>query len=438
MKGQNFIPVFMAMQLLGSWACGGEAEMKSALEYWSQREAEYNAALSVATTDEQRASLPPPSATDFAPRLWKAVRNQTGTREVTAPGVRQTKGKETSATRKVPTYEFEEDWAAPAVVWFLNHPEALAKLYEKSPKKLATYAEALLDSVDNKHYSSPLIGGACAKLAENTGAQVYAVLEKIYERNTTPAVRGAAAMAMSIMLANPNLAEAGGGRARVRAKRIYLIRQALNLSPEDAKFGELTLTQVAEEQIYRIRNLGVGTIPPQLKLTDSSGQSNTFPVLGKVNLIFFWSPAEDVGLSIMKKQSALMKQYPSLELCPVVPHSESEQLQGMMTEQGILTCYMDDEKGTAGSAYRVNQLPMAVLVDEHARILYLGYPDMQLQAALNECFSASHRKLNATPPDGTRSATPPPPALQQPSPAAPAPGPVGNDTPPALREMPQL
>lgn len=434
MKGVRFIPVFMVMQLLGGWAYGSEAEMKSALEYWAQREAEYNAALSVAASDEQRASLPPPSVTDFAPRLWKTIRNQTGMREV-APvsGGHRANGKEPSAARKIPTYEFDEAWAAPAVVWFLNHPEALAKLFEHAPKKLVTYTEALLESVRNKHYSSPFIGEACARLAENSGAQVYAVLEKIYDCNTDPAVRGAAALAMSIMLNNPTLAEGSGGMAHVRAKRLYLIRQALNLCPQDARFGSLSVTEVAEEQIYRIRHLSVGTIPPQLKVTDGEGKVSSFPVLGKVNLLFFWSPAEDVGLSIMKKQSALMRQYPELEVCPIVPYSQPDQFRSMMTDQEILSCYMDDEKGTGGQAYRVAVLPTAVLVDEHARVLYIGYPDMQLQTALNECFASPQRKKNSPPPASSPAA----PVTRPVTPPA-APVPKGSDEPPALRELPQF
>ena len=35
----------------------------------------------------------------------------------------------------------------------------------------------------------------------------------------------------------------------------------------------------------------------------------------------------------------------------------------------------------------VSQLPMAVLLNEYCNILFIGFPNQQLQAALNNCFA---------------------------------------------------
>ena len=379
-----------AMAVVAPVLHAGEKEMKAALDMWQQRQAEYNAVLSVASTPEQRESIPPPSADEVAPALWKAVRKQTGTRKVAAEARR---GHEHAELIDVPRYEFDEEWAAPAVVWFLNHPETLAKIYEQAPQKLAAYAKALLNSVRDRHFSSPIIGEACAKLSENTGADVYEVLQKIYERNSSPAARGAAALAMSVMLTNPAIVSEEGGAAHARAKRIYLIRQALNLAPQDAMFGSASLTDVATELIYRISNLDEGTIPPRMKLTDPQGEQCLFPVVGKANLIFFWDPSEDVGMSIMQQQAALLHSYPNLVLCPIVVNGDRESWLRMMQNHGLTICYMDDEQGTAGKAYRVEHLPHAVLVNEQARVLFCGYPNMQLQAALDRWKNQSKGRI---------------------------------------------
>ncbi len=420
MKMRTIVGVAMAILTLPKLHAG-EQEMKAALDMWAQRQAEYKAVLSVATTQQQRDSIPEPSASEVAPALWKAIRKQTGTR-AQAPQARAGSGHAMQGT--VATHEFDEPWAAPAVVWFLNHPETLAKMYENSPQKLAMYAKALLEAVRYRHYNSPLIGEACAKLAENNGSDVYEVLQKVYERNTTPAARAAAALAMSIMLANPAVAGEEGGLARARAKRIYLIRQALNLAPQDAMFGAVNLTDAASELIYRITQLEEGAIPPRLKLTDPQGKERLFPEVGKVNLIFFWDPSEDVGMTIMQKQAALLQQYPDLVLCPVVVNGEREGWLRMMQNNGIKICYMDDEQGTSGRAYRVEHLPHAVLVNEHARVLYHGYPNMQLQAALDNWKNMSKQRKKT-------SLSPEPAPQTQPDANQPTDHPV-----PPLREMP--
>lgn len=399
-------------------AQAGEAEMQKTLNTWNQRIAEYKAALSYAGTDEEKAKLPPPAPDELASRLWRSVRGVTGTRN---PAER--KGDKNLPEK---TYEFEEEWAAPAVLWFIQYPEAFAKLFRNRPEtELSTFAYALLHALQTKHYNSPNVGDVCAKLAESTNGKVYDILEKIYINNSSPAARSCAALAMSIMLSNPELASLEGGYARTRNKRIYYIRQALNLAPKDTMFGNVGLTEAAVEQTYRLRHLSLGSIPPKLQVYTVSGQAVEYPTPGKPHLIFFWSPEEEVGLRLMSKQKALQKQYPGLVIVPIVPHMEQDRLEQMLHENGIDICFVDNEQGKAGIDCRVERIPMAILLDDRSHILYIGYPDMQLQTALNTLY----RQEEAT---GAAKPTPPPAA----TPAATQP--KASNTPPALREMPKF
>lgn len=388
----------------------GEKQMQQALGEWQQQLAEYRAAAGYATAEEP---LLPPAPEDIAGKLWRAVSGVTGKKVPPATGKKE--------KREAPSYEFEEAWAAPAVIWLLQHPEAFAKVLESKPKELAYFAQRILNSVQNTHYSSPGIAEACPKLAESTSDLGYKILEKIYEQNNDPKARSCAALALSSCLAKPTMASAEGGYARTRSKRLYYLKQALSIAPGDTMYGELTLTQAAQEQIYLLRHLSTGSIPPRILVADMEGHTTTLPKEGRPNLIFFWSPAEEVGLGMMRKQASLQKRYPKLELCPIVPHGERAELTAILQENGINTCYMDDAPGTAGKDYRVSQLPLAVLVDAHARILYIGYPDMQLQAALEQLFTADSQAQQQ----------------QQQQPAEP-PATPGSSTAPALREMPQF
>ena len=394
---------------LGTAAMGSEQAMQQAMSEWTQQIAEYQAALSLATTEEQRAELPPPTPEEVAPKIWRSV----------SKAVKTQGGGKKGAT----TYEFDEEWAAPAVIWLVQHPEAFAKALEDRPKELPRYAKAIMNSLLNTHYKNPLIAEACPKLAESSGDLSYKILKRIYAENPDATAKGCAALALSLMLSNPTLMHEEGGEAGARRKRVFYIMEALNTAPGNAMFGTASLTQVATEEIYRLRNLSIGSIPPRITLSDKDGQPAVFPQSGKPNLIFFWSPGEEVGLSLMSKQNALAKQYPDLIICPIIPYGDRDDMVSMMQANDMQSCYQDDVQGTAGSAYRVAQLPHAVLVDERARVLYIGYPDMRLQTALANYFSNRGKAAPAQ------------------KPATPAPRqdtPRGSNEPPTLREMPKF
>ena len=396
-------------------AQGNEMQMQEALKDWQQQMAEYQAALSLAETQEQKETLPPPAEDELVGKIWRSVSGSTGKRKIETTGKNGEK-----KTQEVRTYGYDEPWATPAVVWLVQRPEAFAKLFEGRQQELSRSAKGLLNSILTTHYSSPLIAEICHKLAESTSDLVYRILEKIYQHNPDATAKSSAALAMSIILSNPAYENAEGGPAQTRAKRIFYIKQALSTAPGDAMFGRMTLTQAAEEQIYQLRCLSPGAIPPRMWLTDTAGKRVAFPQEGKPNLLFFWSPDEEVGLSVMRKQSALLKQYPGLALCPVIPAAYREMLPQLMQEQGVDICYSDDDQGTAGRDYRVTQLPLAILVDSRARILYIGYPNMQLQTALSTCFSKMKQEAEAAPPH---------PKVQPV---------IENAQPPTLRQMPQL
>lgn len=421
-------------------AMADEKAMQDALNRWQQRLSEYDAALSVAQTDEQRAAIAEPDGAEVAFALWKSICTKTGERdEWVEPTAEERMQGAKPGTHKVSTYAFEEAWAAPAVFWFINRPQQLAALFEGKPRQLSFYADALLKSIDKRHYNSPHIAASCAKLAESPSVRVYKILEKVYTRNQDATARGCAALAMSLMLTNPTIAAAEGSETVARGKRIFFLKQALNLTPEKTQFGSGTVTEVASELAYVMRHLSVGSIPPQIKVRDMEGKEHALPTPGKTMLLFFWSVDEEVGSSMVAKGDSLKKQYPGLEFCPITVHQDTESWSARLQELGVSHSYMDNAENSGGMAYRVRQLPMAVLINERCQILYIGYPDMKLQTALtahyNDNIVSGPRVRIGEAEQGEEA-----PIIQpgsQPTPVSPPPAELqSSDEAPALREMP--
>lgn len=429
MKYRRLVPFLF---LLAN-AHADEAAMKQALSVWEQEMVEYRAAQEFAKTPEQRAQLPAPDGLDVAASLWQAISAKTGEREETVqPGYAERKKGAKPATRKIPTYEFEQEWALPAVVWFVCHPQAFVKALENKPRQQAYFSEALLDSIKRIHFRAPGIAPACAKLAEGTTSQVYDILEKIYLHNQDAAARSNAALGMSLMLGNPLLAGTTGS-ANTRAKRVYYLKQALTLAPDDAMFGDFPFHDIAGELTYNLRYLSVGSIPPQIKVRRLDGKDELLPQPGKAHLLFFWSPQDEAGAEAVRHMQAAQDRYPDLVICPVIPYQEEPGWSQQMEQKGISDCYMDDEQGTAARSYRLRRLPTAVLLSDRCRILYIGEPGLQLQTSIDTFFHS---------PSGTKGARKgkiiiggeeEAPAIQLPAHPTPA-----DSQAPALRDMPEL
>lgn len=410
-------------------ARGDEEAMKRGMARWEQQLQEYHAALTAAATDEERAKVQMPDGRELAEELWHSISRKTGTKEVQAePG----KG---SKPRTVSTYEFEEPWAAPAVVWFVNRPEALAQLYAQKPRQLSFFANALLDALENVHYKSPSMADACAKLASEPSVRSYELVRKTYLHNQDPAARGCAALALSLMLNDPLISSREGNRTEL--KRSYYLKQSLTLSPEGTLYAGSPIEVTAMEQTYRLRYLSQGCIPPCFKARQTGGAIGTFPEPGQPTLLFFWSPEESVGISIMQKQEALLKKYPGLVFCPITAAEDMETLNGLMADHHIAATWLDDAKHAISHAYRIPSPPWAVLLDDHCAILYYGYPDLKLQTALDEYFQkkAQPQKAQVSPGRGSIyiKETEEAPLIQpgsQPKPAA--------EEVPALRDIPEF
>lgn len=410
-----------------------EAAMNQSLAVWQQRMAEYAAAVDQAATPEAKTAVALPDGRDVAPALWQSIAGKTGTR------TEEYKVKKETRKRTVDTYEFEQAWAAPAVVWMLNHPEAFASVFRGKSKSVSFFSNALLTSLENVHYSSPAAADICAALAGSPGAREYAILQKIYLRNTDKEARACAALAMSLMLNSQLLAGVEGSEALARSKRVYYLKQALLLSQEDTMFGTAPLSSIVEQQTYYLRYLAPGSIPPQVKLKDADGKEAVFPQPGKVTLFFFWSPDEDSGAEIMNNRDKLEQQYPGLELVPVMPFSTPEVVQ-QLSESGIST-YMDNEKGAAGQAYRIASVPSVLLVGKTSTVLYNGIPDIGLQTALDTALQKEKAAATSARPKVTIKAEEPviqPGSVAKPSPKKADAIPQETDTPPALREMPEF
>lgn len=421
MGSMKKIAAFLSMLPL---AMGTEEAMQKALNAWQREVAAYEAAVKEAPSDDARASITRPDENAAARRLWHAVSGRTGSRKLE-------KGK-----GSIPVFEFEKSWAFPGIVWILNHQQAFASVFsEDELNQLNFFSQALIDSLHRVHFSNPAAGDVAPSISASSNVRDYELLHKIYMRNQNKQARAAAALGMSLMLNDPMISSVEGSEAMARAKRLYYLKQSILLGGSDGKFGNQPITTVAMDQAYFLRHLAVGAVAQRIKVKDMQEQQVELPSPGKPHLLLFWSPESPIAVSMMQSLGKLKKQYPALEICPIMPHYSGEEGQSMLQNLGIAESYMDDADGSAGRAYRIGMCPTTVLIDKQCRILYGGTPDMKLQAAL-EAAMAPPPEIKSKPGKQPRvrvvnPAAPSAPAIQ------PGGAPAGDEVP-GLREMPKF
>lgn len=402
--------------LLAAPLFADEAALQKALAKWDLQLKEWKAAVQQAATpgESARVQAEKPDGMELAQELWKAV------------GYRA----------------MHETWACPAIVWWLNHPQALAQVVP--PAELPEVFSRFWKAIDTVHYQDPRIAGACEALSRSNDVRVYRMLAKIYAANPDDRARGCAAMALSLYLNRPNaFSEAEwGGKDMMRAKRLFYVREALLKAP-GAPFGNGTVDQAASEEVYRLRNLSEGSIPPMITVLDKNGKSVPMPVRDKPTVLFFCSPNDEVSVSMLGRAIVFEKQYPEFVFCPVISSMSRQEAATALAGQGIACDFFLDPRGEAARAWRMEDWPRVALISQRCRLLYYGVPNFDFQTLLDACKTERERDagslkegVSKTSPAEHSQRTEPSPLPEVKPAAEPLPG--TKSKPPNLRPMPSF
>ncbi|MGJ8673989.1 peroxiredoxin family protein [Rubritalea sp.] len=278
-----------------------------------------------------------------------------------------------------------EPWVMPYVVWQLRY----------RPMNSATVI-TLIEVVEKYHTTSPQLGEFCITLVsagssdQQTHMGVTAThslknkkeefLNKVLRGGKTAETRGQAAFALSGMLAQL------GDSPEVNKRRFELLRKAI-IDAADSKVGDVTLADLAKEEIYRMTKLSKGAMAPNLVGSDTKGMPlKLSDSKGKVTVLVFWKSWEkyqDVA-RVMKKLATTYAGEP-VEIIGVSGDllSSVRDLEKMGEVTGSTFA---DPYGKLFQVYRVTETPMAYVIDRDGKIQYNGvlssFVDLTVSALL--------------------------------------------------------
>lgn len=349
----------LAMLALGASACAGTPEQaaaaraayEKALEAWSLK-------LKLAESDAVRHEIAGqrPSPRQAAERMWSVI------------------GRDLS-----------EPWTLGPAAWFLRLTRGVVE-GEGDARKLvfAEEMETVRDAVAEHHLTSEGLAPMCMALVALGGGESRALLERIEQEHPAPEISGVAALGLAMM------AKDLGDEPRVMRERLSLLRQAI-IDAADVKVGEVTVAELAEEELYIIMNLSKGRQAPELEGVDSGGRPMKLSDhAGKVVMLVFWNSrgeAEEVIRLIGEIRSDPRFAGGDFEVVGV-NNDPRTVLRELQAEGRVDWPNFSDPENVLGEIYRVGVRPLAYVLGRDRTIHYIGglgtFAELTAAAVLQE------------------------------------------------------
>jgi peroxiredoxin len=278
-----------------------------------------------------------------------------------------------------------KDWTLDPAAWFLNFTRSLTITNADGSVAPAFTQEsaAIRKAVATHHMQSPNLTPMCMALARNQDPGTLSILEKIQSSHPDTKVQGVAALAAALVI------KSLGDDAEPMRKRLTHLRKAI-IQSSDVKIGDTTVAQIAEDELYIIRNLTKGRIAPNLVGTDAASRPLTLDsTKGKVTMLLFWNtemPESDRVLEITNNTLRKFKDRPFTVIG--VNHDPLAKLRTLEADEVTNWKNFSDPEMKLAREYRINVLPQVLVLDGERKIHYFGAPgsfaEITAEALLSE------------------------------------------------------
>jgi len=266
--------------------------------------------------------------------------------------------------------------------WTLDYA---AWLYENAPAVLAPVragavppTQKIQDSVKRFHTRSPRVGYFCIALPKIANPGSLALLEKIEKENPDPRVQGAAAMGQAMVLRNM------GDDWNIVAKRQEKLRTAI-IKGNDLPVGKTTIIRLAEDEIFIMNNLTVGTEAPDIKGVDITLKPFSLSdYRGKVVVLAFWHtwmPEAERSIELLRNLHNDLQGKNAVVLGANQDHALT--LREMTADGTAPWRNFSDSTREIAQKYRISEWPQVFVLDTAGKIRHIGAPGAFVNIAVD-------------------------------------------------------
>jgi peroxiredoxin len=302
--------------------------------------------LKVATSEEAQRELwkQRPNLSDYAKRMWGCLKPS-----------------------------LAEEWSLEPASWLIRVAPSVVETKEDGTtvQGMKEAVEAIRKSVEGVHLMSPKLSPICLALSAGGDPQSLALLEKIDAKNPDPKVQGVAALGQAIVL------KGLGDEADVIRKRLTLLRKAI-INSASEEIGGISVSSIAEDELYIIRYLTKGRVAPELEGVDSGNRPMKLSDFkGKVVVLLFWGSNMPEAERTLEFCASLEQKFAGRPFALVgVNNDPVPTLREMQVRDAgrIAWPNFSDPGGQVAQQFRIGARPVMYVLDGERKIHFFGAP----------------------------------------------------------------
>lgn len=308
-----------------------------------------------------------PNPQEYALQMWNCLRPSLAEDWTLEPGAWLLRVAPAAQATPVTTNSSQPDAPAPA----------------RSP--LAEAVMKIRETVEKYHLRSPKLAPMCLALVSGRDPGALSLLQKIEAQNPDLKVQGVAALGQAMIL------KGIGDDADVMKKRLTLLRKAI-VNAGDQEVDGLSISHLAEDELYIILHLSKGREAPDLQGADSAGrQIRLSDYKGKIVVLLFWSSGSTDDLDhLLELTASMQKKFADKPFALIGVNNDPVEtlkaLQGPADSKVTWPNYSDPSNKLA-QEYRVGTRPLAYVLGPDRTIQYLGAPGSFVELAVEALLS---------------------------------------------------
>ncbi|WP_234044609.1 peroxiredoxin family protein [Haloferula rosea] len=283
--------------------------------------------------------------------------------------------------------QLNEEWTIEPAAWFLRIASPLVEVGEdglRTPAMRPQIAQ-VQKTVEKYHLQSRQLAPMCMALVACGDNTSLNLLRKIESQNPDKKVAGVAALGLAMMAKDIN------DEPRIMRERLSMLRKAI-IDAADVEIEGVTVAELAEEELYIIRNLSKGRPAPELSGRDSGGRAMSLSSFeGKVVILLFWNSGGEGPDAVINWANALRadERFAGKEFEVVGVNSDPlPVLRKLQAEGKVDWPNFSDPNNELGKVYRVGAWPLTYVLGADRKIHYIGttgtFAELTAAAVLDE------------------------------------------------------